>query len=333
MTQILQTEQALLHWINSSTQFRCQKIEMIFGDASFRRYFRFWDETSNTSIIAVDAPPEFEDSTKFVNLAQALLQHHVVVPKVLAHNAKDGFYCLQDFGDRQFSQALRSDNIATLYAQALTQIPAIQSCTSVNGHSLPLYDDELLEKEKYIFTHWLIEVHLNIKLSKSQQAMLDKAYDFLHQVFKSQPQVGVHRDFHSRNLMILSNDDIGVIDFQDAVIGPITYDAVSLLRDCYCKWPQQQITSILQQFHQQFYAQYKWQDFLFWFDCAGLQRHLKASGIFCRLFYRDGKDGYFNDIPRTLEYILEVGKHYAELSELIAFIQTSVKPRLLEKTK
>ncbi|GAA6186276.1 phosphotransferase [Aliiglaciecola sp. NS0011-25] len=333
MTQIVQTKKALLQWINSSTEFRCQKIEMIFGDASFRRYFRFWDELSHTSIIAVDAPPEYEDSSKFVNLANAYFQHHVIVPKVLAHNPELGFYCLQDFGDEQFSQALNPDTMQVLYTNALNQIPAIQSCVVANGQSLPFYDDELLRKEKYIFTHWLIEVHLNIKLTKSQMDSVDKSYEFLHQAFKSQPQAGVHRDFHSRNLMLLANGDIGVIDFQDAVIGPITYDAVSLLRDCYQKWPPDQVELLLRHFHQQFYSQYQWQDFTYWFDLTGIQRHLKASGIFCRLFHRDGKDGYLSHIPRTLDYILEVGANYPALADLVGLIENTIKPKLLELTK
>ncbi|MDO6695028.1 phosphotransferase [Aliiglaciecola sp. 3_MG-2023] len=333
MTQIVQIKQALLEWINSSTAFKCQNIEMIFGDASFRRYFRFWDEVSHTSIIAVDAPPEFEDSSKFVNLANAYFQHQVIVPKVLAHDPKRGFYCLQDFGDMQFSQGLNLDSMHPLYTQALNQIPAIQSCTVTNGQPLPLYDNELLGKEKYIFTHWLIEVHLNIKLTKNQQDTVDKCYEFLHQTFKSQPQVGVHRDFHSRNLMLLDNGDIGVIDFQDAVIGPITYDAVSLLRDCYQKWPRELVDSLLREFHQRFYGQYQWQDFSRWFDLTGLQRHLKASGIFCRLFHRDGKNDYLTHIPRTLEYILEVGSQYAELTDLVALIENTIKPKLLELSK
>ncbi|MEP4888989.1 MAG: phosphotransferase [Aliiglaciecola sp.] len=333
MTQIVQIEQALLEWINSSTAFKCQKIEMIFGDASFRRYFRFRDELTHTSIIAVDAPPEFEDSCKFVNLANAYFQHQVIVPKVLAHNPKLGFYCLQDFGDMQFSQGLNLDTMHQLYTQALNQIPAIQSCMVTNGQPLPLYDDELLAKEKYIFTHWLIEVHLNIKLTKSQLDTVEKSYEFLHRTFKSQPQVGVHRDFHSRNLMLLANGDIGVIDFQDAVIGPITYDAVSLLRDCYQKWPSEQVDELLRQFHQRFYEQYPWQDFSYWFDVSGMQRHLKASGIFCRLFHRDGKSDYLTHIPRTLDYILEVGKKYSELTELVALIDKIVKPKLLALSK
>ncbi|TRY30600.1 aminoglycoside phosphotransferase family protein [Aliiglaciecola sp. M165] len=329
MTQKRQREQALKQWINTSTPFRCISLQMVSGDASFRRYFRFDDEKSNNSIVAVDAPPKFEDSEKFVSIARAYKKQGVEVPGVLAHDADLGFYCIEDFGNGQFAQALSSTTMHNLYKQALSHLPAIQSCVSVDGQPLPNYGETLLEAEKTLFTHWLIERHLGLTLSEADRKMIETTYAFLSEVFVQQPQVGVHRDYHSRNLMILADDRLGIIDFQDAVVGPITYDAVSLLRDCYQDWPESSISALLQDFHHQYYPQHSWSDFERWFDLTGIQRHIKASGIFCRLWHRDGKSGYLNDIPHTLDYIVNVGYRYEETTSLATFVDQVIKPAML----
>lgn len=331
MTHKLQREQQLLSWIQTATSYRCQELEMVSGDASFRRYFRFHDASKNLSVVAVDAPPEFEDSRKFVDIAQAYKQGHLNVPEVLAHNPEQGFYCLQDFGDRQFTQELTHSNVDALYQKAVAHLPAIQACQSVNGQSLPFYDEALLAAELYLFTHWLIEVHLGLTITEPQQKMLTSSYQFICETFTGQPQVGVHRDYHSRNLMILQDDSIGVIDFQDAVIGPITYDLVSLLRDCYQSWSEEQVQQLLNAAHATHFSQYPFDQFRVWFDLTGIQRHIKASGIFCRLCHRDGKSGYLNDVPHTLDYIISVAKHYKQLVALSEFVSEIVKPAFLAR--
>lgn len=331
MTEKQQREQQLLSWIQSATSFRCQSLEMVSGDASFRRYFRFNDTDKQTSIIAVDAPPPNEDSRKFVEIANAYHDAGVNVPRVLAHNPSKGFYCLQDFGDRQFAQEVNIDNMHLLYKNAIGYLPAIQACQTVNGEQLPSFDDDLLGAELYLFTHWLLKIHLDVTLTSQQQEMIKRSYRHICDVFKSQPQAGVHRDYHSRNLMILGDESIGVIDFQDAVIGPITYDLVSLLRDCYQSWPQEKIDQVLLNAHKQFYSEYAFEHFKYWFDMTGIQRHIKASGIFCRLFHRDGKSGYLDDIPHTLDYIIEIAKNHQQLAELSEFVAEVVKPTFLER--
>lgn len=331
MTHKLQREQQLLNWIQTATSYRCQELEMVSGDASFRRYFRFHDADGNLSIVAVDAPPEFEDSGKFVDIALAYKQGNLTVPEVLAHDPEQGFYCLQDFGDRQFTQELSLSNIDELYQKAVAHLPAIQACQSVNGQPLPQYDDALLAAELYLFTHWLIEIHLDLSITEPQKQMLTSSYEFICEAFMAQPQVGVHRDYHSRNLMILQDDSIGVIDFQDAVIGPITYDLVSLLRDCYQSWSEEQMHQLLRAAHQTYFSEYPFDQFRVWFDLTGIQRHIKASGIFCRLYHRDGKSGYLNDVPHTLDYIIRVAKNYEPLVALSEFVSETVKPEFLAR--
>lgn len=333
MIDMQQRQQALLEWINSDTPFQCQKLDMVSGDASFRRYFRFQNTSTKQSIIAVDAPPEHEDSSKFVNMALAYKQSGVNVPEVLNHNASLGFYCLQDFGDQQFASEVQHGDTELRYKQAIAQLPAIQACVSVNQHSLPLFDQALLDNELYLFTHWLIEVHLGLTLEADQVQLIKRSYRHLVDIFNSQPQVGIHRDYHSRNLMILDQSNIGVIDFQDAVVGPITYDLVSLLRDCYQSWPESTISALLQHAHQQHFSTVEFEQFKYWFDMTGIQRHIKASGIFCRLCHRDGKTGYLQDVPHTLNYIIDVGRRYDETKGLSDFVAKVIKPRFLRLGK
>ena len=332
MTQNIQREQALLQWINHNTEFNCESLQMVSGDASFRRYFRFTDQNLNSdnksrqSIIAVDAPPKFESSQRFSEIALVYRAEGLPVPKIFALNTEAGFYCLEDFGNDQFADALNTSSMQALYTTALSYVPKIQKCTQIKTQLLPLFDDGLLSRELELFTHWLLEVHLNLTLTDEEVEVIESTYKFVCDVFKAQPQVGVHRDYHCRNLMILPDKSIGIIDFQDAVIGPITYDAVSLLRDCYQQWDDQQILPILAHFHAQYFSEYKWEDFQYWFDITGLQRHIKASGIFARLSHRDAKSAFLQDIPRTLDYIVKIAKQYTECKEFGALVELKIKP-------
>ena len=311
MIQEDQRKADLLTWINNQPEFHSSELDVVSGDASFRRYFRFINE--NQSFIAVDAPPELEDSHQFVYVSESYLKKGIPVPEVVKVDYDLGFYCQDDFGDEQFADKLNEQSCRELYLKALAHLPAIQSCTETLHGTLPPFDEALLANEFHLFSHWLLLVHLKLSLSETETQIVDDAFGLLQQHFLSQPQVGVHRDYHSRNLMIRPDGSIGIIDFQDAVIGPITYDTVSLLRDCYQVWPDELVTSILREFHQTYHSQYDWQDYKLWFDMTGMQRHIKASGIFARLCYRDGKAGYLNDIPRTLQYLVQVGEQYPEL--------------------
>ena len=324
MIQEDQRKAELLSWINNQPEFQSTTLDVVSGDASFRRYFRF--KQKNQSYIAVDAPPELEDSHQFVYVSQSYLQKGIPVPAVVKVNYELGFYCQDDFGDAQFADQLNADTCRALYLSALSHLPAIQSCTETEHGVLPPFDEALLAKEFHLFSHWLLEKHLNLSLDAEEKALLNDTFALLQRHFLNQPQVGVHRDYHSRNLMIRADNSIGIIDFQDAVIGPITYDAVSLLRDCYQVWPDELVVSILKEFHQRYHSQYDWVQYKTWFDMTGMQRHIKASGIFARLCYRDGKAAYLADIPRTLDYLINVGSQYSDLKGFAALVKNKIKP-------
>ncbi|MEP1385978.1 MAG: phosphotransferase [Paraglaciecola sp.] len=321
-------EQQLLNWINIHTNFTCKALIMVSADASFRRYFRF--QSGDKWIIAVDAPPEFENCAAFVNVASSYNEHGIHVPKVYAYDLELGFYCQEYFGDTLFSEHLNHQNCHQLYKKALGVIPLVQKCKATLQGPLPIYDAALVNREVALLKDWLLDKYLQMRLSKTELRVIEQATKSLTDNFLSQPYAGVHRDYHSRNLMILG-DDIGVIDFQDAVVGPITYDAVSLLKDCYQKWPKEWVVSWLKVWHQEFYSNYSWDDFKFWFDITGMQRHTKVAGIFARLYVRDGKSGYLADIPRTLEYLIESANAYPEYKDFAAVIVEKILPAVIAK--
>ncbi len=323
------------------------KLQAMTGDAGFRQYYRF--NVQKQSFIAVDAPPQYSNNQAFVAIGLALSAQQVTVPKIIAADLTQGFFCLSDFGDQLLADDLlnteNSEQVKLTYLKAIKLLPLI-AATQVttdkasgdqgqnNEHySLPLYDKAFIDLELGIFTQWLIDKHLNIKLSCEDKAKLEQCFDTLSISALSQPKVTMHRDFHSRNIMVLNDGSLGVIDFQDAVVGPITYDIVSLLRDCYTRWPEDVIQPLFKTFCQLMSKQYdldhvsetQWQQ---WFDLMGLQRHLKASGIFCRLFYRDNKSSYLKDIPLTLSYIEDISGHYPQLSFLHQLIKDRVIPAM-----
>ena len=327
-----QLRQQQLHtWINQNTDFECETLQIVSGDASFRRYFRFIYQ--GQSIIAVDAPPEHENASQFIAVAQSYAEKGVKVPEIYAYDLEQGFYLQQDFGQRLFSDFLTLDSCDRLYTKALACIPIIQACIATDQAPLPTYSGAFIDREFSLFTDWLLEKHLQLSLTDAEQNMLVKVFDSIKKSCLTQPMVGVHRDFHSRNLMLLADDEIGVIDFQDAVIGPITYDAVSLLRDSYQDWPAAKVQQWLQNWHAEYYVQYPWTEFKMWFDCVGMQRHIKIAGIFARLFIRDDKPGFLNDIPHTLQYLIDEASQYPEYAEFASFVGERVLPQVLQKLK
>jgi aminoglycoside/choline kinase family phosphotransferase len=299
------------------------------GDASFRRYWRLALE--GQTYIAMDAPPGVEDTDRFVRIARDWRALGLRTPVIHAEDADQGFLLLEDFGRRLYLEALHADSADRLYGDALGALAIIQACAPTQD--LPAYDAPFLRRELDLFRHWLVERYLGLTLSPREEADLEEALNLLVASALEQPRVCVHRDFHSRNLMITASPSPGILDFQDAVLGPVTYDLVSLLRDCYIAWPRTRVeewawgyfglavqSGILRPEQEA--------DFPRWFDLMGVQRHLKASGIFARLLIRDSKPGYLGDIPRTLGYVLEVAPAYAPLRGLAAFIAGRVLPSL-----
>ena len=296
-------------------------LEPVSGDASFRRYFRA--QTANDAYIAVDAPPDKEDSGSFVRIAEHWYQLGIRVPKVIKADLRLGFMLLEDFGDRQLLPELLT--MDATYASALDTLLAIQS---IPPEALPAYDEPFLRCEMELFPEWFLSHLLELDTHPIFQE-LTRVFALLVGSAKAQVPVCVHRDYHSRNLMPLRDGGLGVIDFQDAVIGPVTYDLVSLLRDSYIDWPDDQVYQWVEDYRLQLLttgffvpdsARFK-KDF----DLMGMQRQLKVVGIFSRLYLRDGKSGYLKDIPRTFNYLLNSARRYSEFSSFAQQLE-SLKP-------
>jgi len=314
----------LRSWLDKELGSSDYRLEPASSDASFRRYFRI--DHNDRTLIVMDAPPEQEDSAKFIKTAKIFASIGVNVPLILAENLQQGFLLLSDLGVRQFMDELNKDTADRMYGDAMEALITIQaSSTNVD---LPQYDLALLMRELEIFREWYLQKHIAYSIDGETNAKIERAFEFLSASALAQPQVIVHRDFHSRNLMISENQNPAIIDFQDAVIGPVTYDLVSLLRDCYVEWPENRIhdwmsghyenckrRGILNEVDEKTYQR--------WFDLMGIQRHLKAAGIFARLNQRDGKPGYLKDIPRTLGYVKDVSARYPDL-EVIKTILESI---------
>jgi aminoglycoside/choline kinase family phosphotransferase len=326
----------LNEWLQSQLDCADFSIEPASADASFRRYFRV--RTHDKSLIAMDAPPDKEDSHPFVRIAGYLGAMHINAPRVLAENYNDGFFLLSDLGHSHYLAVLNPHNAKQLYADAMQVLLQLQQRGAIYLSGLPPYDQALLLREMQLFRDWYLQTHLGLVLSAAQHAVLDSTYAFLAEQALAQPRVFVHRDYHSRNLMYVpqAGHNPGVLDFQDAVAGPLTYDLVSLLRDCYIDWPCAQVMDWVADYHRKLhdkglFGSISLAQFVRWFDLMGVQRQLKASGIFARLNHRDGKPGYLNDIPRTLGYILQVAPDYPELQDFLALLDELAIPARLQQ--
>lgn len=354
-----QRQDTLAHWAADQIEQLYQhsipaQMVTVSGDASFRRYFRiiFNENGQQKSWIAVDAPPEHENSRQFVDIANVWSAAGVKVPTVLAFDEVRGFMLLEDFGDVLLHPELTADAAGDLYKSAIDSLVELQQLPRTDN--IPLYDRALLDREMALFTDWLCEKHLDLTLSGDERSMLLEVFETLAKSALAQPQVMVHRDYHSRNLMVCpankplhDEDFIGIIDFQDAVWGAYTYDLVSLLKDCYIAWPRDQVLDWVEYFAKNssvFQALAGSSDgsvanlaakkqLIRDFDLMGMQRHLKAAGIFARLSIRDGKHGYLNDVPRTCEYLLASARLYPEFSAFADWMEATFLPALSKLDK
>lgn len=321
----------LNQWLNSVIARENSDVSglvTVSGDASFRRYFRL--ETASGSRIAVDAPPDKENNPEFVALARMLAGNEINVPVVYAEDYAQGFMLLSDLGDELFYSGLESEEKAdALYVSAIENLVKMQQASHASC-SLPSYDAELILRELAIFPEWFVAGLLKI----DNYPEFDALSDVLIGNFLTQPQVFVHRDYHSRNLMIVPGQPLGVIDFQDAVIGPVSYDLASLLKDCYIKWPEHVTDRWVALYIEQARAakllpeDISATEFMRWFDLLAMQRHLKCAGIFSRLYLRDAKPGYLSDIPLVMEYILATCSKYPELNAFHQWLQATVMPAM-----
>ena len=319
----------LENWLSNCIDKPIKAIAPASMDASFRRYFRVFTENQNT-YIAVDAPPEYEDSVKFINIASLMEAMGIRVPKIISTNLQEGFLLISDLGKETMLNAIHREesNAQEFYGEAIDILFNIQTNGSRHVEVLPSYSKELLMDEMRLFVDWFCLRHLQVGPEIIEKYDFEEIFENLSGFALGQNQVFVHRDFHSRNILLSEKDDMGVIDFQDAVVGPITYDLVSLLKDCYISLPSSKIDhwvdyyfarlmdlELIDKSHQEFKLE---------FDLMGVQRHLKAIGIFSRLKYRDGKDSYILDIPRTINYVYTTAKNHPFLDPLYQFIHQYV---------
>ena len=322
----------LERWLTSLFGTSNFEVTTASADASFRRYFRV--RRGEDTWIAMDAPPGKEDMEPYIRIAAMLVDVGVNAPRVLERNDTEGFLLNSDLGSLTYLMHLDAGaDPNPLYEDAIDALVRIQAHGQGHATRLPAYDDALLRREMGLFPEWFCGRHLNLELSGDDATVMAGTFDVLAAEALAQPQVFVHRDYHSRNLMVgdgvRHGPNPGVLDFQDAVCGPVTYDLVSLLRDCYVAWPIERVRGWI--------ARYRAgarrsgvavgaseEQFLRWFDFMGVQRHLKAIGIFARLWHRDGKRGYLKDIPRTLGYVRAVSAEYRELQPLKAFMEARV---------
>ena len=318
----------LCQWLEglpSSWKLDLSSLVPASADASFRRYFRLHSQNAlSPTLIVMDAPPQSEPVEPFIVIA-ALLQHAGLhVPHVLEKNTSDGFLLLSDLGSITYLTALTDSNADTLYSDAIDALVTMQ-LASQSG-VLPEYSEALLQRELDLLPEWYLKKHLQFELTADEEKYLRNAFDLILKNNLAQPQVYVHRDFHSRNLMRTELHNPGVLDFQDAVYGPITYDAASLWRDAYIEWPEERVIDWVARYWElgrkkelpvhadfgEFYRDFEW---------MGLQRHIKVLGIFARLYHRDGKDGYLKDIPLVLKYALATANRYIELKPLARILE------------
>lgn len=324
-------QEMLKKWLVGLTgfNFNLETLQAASSDASFRRYFRIEDTNSQQAFIVMDAPPEKENVRLFVQVADLLRSGGGNAPKVLAENAGDGFLLLQDFGNTTLLQGLNANPEAkdAFYMQALRDLVHLQANTASTG--LPIYGADKLLQEMNLFDEWYVGRHFGAELTDQERNWLDSIKGMLIQSALAEPQVFVHRDYHSRNLMLTSAAGeppcFGILDFQDAVKGPLSYDLVSILRDAYIEWPETQTLDWTVRYWEaarkaglpicedpgEFYRQ---------FDFMGLQRHLKILGIFARLNYRDGKAQYLDDLPMVLGYVRLVAGRYIAFKPLLLLL-------------
>lgn len=309
-------------------------LQPVSGDASFRRYFRL--ATAGGTLIAVDAPPAHEDCRPFVAISGALCAAGVHAPRVHAVDHAQGYMLLEDLGDRLLLPALDETSVDRHYAQAMQELLRMQDIVDTAPWPLPAYDATRLRNEMRLFPDWFLRVHLDMAPDEGVTRLLEDAFDVIIADNLAQPTVFVHRDFHARNLMLCDDGTLGVIDFQDAVTGPVTYDLVSLLRDAYIAWPMARVQGWALHFARLLRAERRLDaddaTFLRWFDLMGAQRHLKVVGIFARLNHRDGKSGYLADMPRVFACLLQELQGRAELAPLDAFLREAVLPRWIAHT-
>ncbi|NBX84404.1 MAG: phosphotransferase [Gammaproteobacteria bacterium] len=326
---MLNRQDTLYEWLSHDCQLHIDHFHALPGDASFRRYYRLTGHLPGQSTqhyIVMDAPTTHEKTNIFIDVAHLFKNFGLRVPEIIQQNSQDGFLLLEDFGDTLLLGQLNSQSVNHYYHLAMDILIQLQTQAIENKVSLPAFDQTFILQELQLFNDWFVKKHLQIELSSSEEDLLMNAFLNLSKQINAMSKTVIHRDFHSRNLMILNDDSLGIIDFQDAMIGPRTYDLVSILKDCYISWD----VSLQKQWCYDFYKKLNistdFNLFLREFTLCGLQRHLKVLGIFARLNYRDGKHQYLNDLPLVWHYMMEALGQLDEFQAFHHWIQERIAP-------
>lgn len=308
----------LKSWLETACSLRDFELQPLVNEASFRQYFRV--QMNNNSHIVMFAPPDKEDITAFISIAKNFTGQGIHAPEILNYHLEQGLILLSDLGNDLYLNLLNTETADDLYTRALAVIPQIQTCEPklANNQPLGLFDEKFIRTELNLFPDWFLSKHLKLNITPQFSASLEKIFQLLITSALKQPRVCVHRDYHSRNLLLINKEKVGILDFQDAIYGPITYDAVSLLRDAYIDWPEAQVEKWALNFRDMLLPKHSLsnEEFIRWFDLIGVQRHLKVLGIFARLCYRDNKPQYLASTDRLLRYLQQVCEKYPELIEL-----------------
>ena len=338
------SEVLIQEWV--AEQLACTDVQALnwqalSSDASFRRYFRC--QFDGQSYIVALAPPATEKNLEFVQISALLNAAGIQASQVVAVNYEHGFILQNDLGQTLLSDQLSFDSVDRLYGLALKQLIQMQHIPAAALDAVPAYDAEALQLELSYFNEWFVSGMLNYTLSANEQLMLQAFFDDLCQSALNQPQGFVHRDYHFRNIMNTERDELAAIDFQDALVGPLSYDLVSLLRDCYVVWPESKVQLFVEQFWQLLVQdklldneQVSLAEFTEAFDLMGLQRHIKVLGVFARLSLRDAKDAYLQDLPTVVNYVAKIAKKQAQHSETAqafsAWFETTLMPLIEQQS-
>ncbi|MFC5524989.1 aminoglycoside phosphotransferase family protein [Rhodanobacter ginsengisoli] len=320
---------ARLEWIRRILDDASLTLAPASADASFRSYWR--TRHAGQSWILMDSPPAQEDPAPWLEIGARLSAAGLHVPEVRAQDLQQGFLLIEDLGSRLYLPALTDATVDALYGDAMDALLRMQRDVDVSG--MQAYDRAFLQRELEIMPEWFLGRHLGHSPACEEWDVLEAGFTVLLHNALEQPRCFVHRDYHSRNLLIVETNNPGIIDFQGALVGPISYDLASLLRDCYIAWDRPRVEAWAESYRQRLRdarllaADVDRARFLRWFDLIGLQRHIKVLGIFCRLHYRDDKHGYLEDLPRVYAYVIDVAGRYPELADFAALLTRSVGER------
>jgi aminoglycoside/choline kinase family phosphotransferase len=315
---------ALKKWLTDTCQLKQFTLETLRGDASLRQYFRV--KTGDQSYVVMVAPTERDECKPFIAISKVLRAKGLLSPEIIVSHAPLGFLLLTDFGDQQLLSTLNAQNADLLYAKSLDSLAALQECREVFGWKIRPFTANFMLQECLLFKEWFLQMFLELELAHHTEKMLSTFFQCIVESAANQPQVFMHRDYHSANLMVLPDNQIGILDFQDAFIGPVTYDLVSLLRDAYIAWPEERVKNWALSYYSQLSLPMNADDFLKAFDLMGCQRHLKAILTFTRKYLRDDSTNYLQHIPRVLHYLSYISERYPETKAFHEFLHTAVFP-------